>query len=486
MTETSLAAAVARGFATLVLGRGFVMALQFVTLGVLAAYLEPAGLGVYTFGLAAAGVFKLLTNFGLIPVLSREIAQRPEQEAVLVPNVIYMRALLGVASYGLLALTMLVVDFGDANARAALIAGLVLLVVLDAYRSSLEVRLRVSWISLADSIEAAATLGGALLLANADAGVESFLWLYVLLKLLNAAILMAAALRLVRFRWRPRGDLWRPVIAAAVPLGVAGVFMVLYYRIDILILGWLKPAADVGQYGAAYRFVDAFTVLPAMVMTVLSPVFSRSFIEGRASLQRRFGEAIHLISIAAVYVALVGGAVAWRVLPDLPGFDRYEGGAVALSIMCPAAGLILLGTVTQGTLISGHLQKRLLRISALGLVVNISLNAVLIPLYSYVGAAIATTATELLLFVLSVREARKGLGLRWGSPRLFRLALAAIITAGIAAPAFLVNPFLQLALATVVYVGLLSPLRVLRWEEVRRLIRTRRHAPAGSAAGGPR
>jgi O-antigen/teichoic acid export membrane protein len=483
--ENSLGAAVARGFGKLVLGRGFVMGLQFVTLAVLAAYLEPSGLGVYTFGLAAAGLFRLLTNFGLVPVLTREVAQRPEREPELVPNVMYMRALLGVAAYGLLALCMLVVDFGDANARAALIAGLVLLVVLDVFRSSLEVRLRVGWISLADAAEAAATLVGALLLARADAGVESFLWLYVLLKLMNATVLLLVAARLVRFRWRLHTALWRPLAVAAVPLGVAGVLMVLYYRIDIILLGWLKPASDVGQYGAAYRFVDSFTVLPAMVMTVLSPVFSRSFVEGAQSLQRRFTETIHLMSIAALYVGVVGAAVAWRVLPELPGFDRYEGGAVALSIMCPAAALILLGTVTQGTLISAHLQGRLLRISALGLVLNLLLNAALIPPYSYIGAAVATTTTEVFLFLLSVREAHKRLGLRWDAGRLGRLGLLAVLLGALLALGLLVNPFLQLAAGTAAFAALLSPLGVLRPDELRRLLRREREEAAPAAPESP-
>jgi O-antigen/teichoic acid export membrane protein len=424
---------------------------------------------VYTFGLAVAGLFRLLPNFGLVPVLTREVAQQPHREPELVPNVIYIRALLGFAAYGLLAVAMLVLDFGAANTRAALIAGLVLLVVFDVFRSSLEVRLRVGWISVADTVEAAATLLGTLVLVDAGANVESFLWLYVGLKLLNATIIMVAVTRLVGFTWRPRTALWRPLVGAALPLGIAGVFTALYYRLDVVLLAAFKPVADVGQYGVAYRFLDSFGVLPAITMTVLAPVLARSFAEGREILQRRFSLSVHFLSVAAAFIAVVGAATAWRVLPELPGFEEYEGGGVALSIMCPAAALILVGTVVQGALISGHLQNLLLRISAIGLAVNVALNLILIPLFSYVGAAAATTATEAVLIGLSQREVNRRLGVSWDRRRLLRLGIATAIACAVLAPGFLVHPFLHLALASAGFAGAVLALDVLSLSELRKL-----------------
>jgi len=268
------------------------------------------------------------------------------------------------------------------------------------------------------------------------------------------------------------------------PLGVAGVFMALYYRLDILILAWLKEPGDVGQYGVAYRFLDAFSVLPALAMTVLSPVLSRSVVEGAQSLGRRYREAAHLVSVAAMFVALVGGATAWRILPELPGFGRFDGGGIALSILSPAAGLILVGTVVQGTLISSHLQGRLLRISAAGLAVNLALNLALIPPFSYVGAAIATTLTEVVLIGLSLREIRRNLALGWDGRRLLSLGLATLLTAAVLGVGFLFSPWLQLALGTLCYLGALPLLGVLGVDELRGVLRLGR--AAGESDDPPR
>ena len=151
MTAEPLGRRIARGLFTLAGGRVLVMGLQFVTMALLASYLGPAGLGIYTFGVATASLFKMLPNFGTVQVVTRDIAQAPERERELMPNLLYLRVLLGVATYGLLAASVLVLGFDDAERRAALIAGLVVLIAADAFRSSLEVRLRLGWVSIADA-----------------------------------------------------------------------------------------------------------------------------------------------------------------------------------------------------------------------------------------------------------------------------------------------------------------------------------------------
>ena len=363
----SVGAAAARGVSKLAGSRVVVLALQFVTMALLASHLGPAGLGIYTFGVAAAAVFKVLPNFGMVPVVTRDVAQAPERERRLLPNLVYMRLGIGVLSYGLLALAVYTLGFGEHERRAAMIAGLVLLVAFDAFRSSLEVRLRLGWVSIADMVEAVVTVSVALVLVARGAGVESFLWLYVGAKVLNALIVTGAAVRITSFAWRFAPDTWGPVLRAAIPLGLAAVLMALYYRLDVVILARLQPPADVGQYGAAYRFLEAFTVVPTIAMSVLAPVLARSVVEGTAVLRRRYAQAVHLVSVGAIGVSVVGAMTAWRVLPALPGFEAFDGGGVALSILAPAAGLIFLGTVVQRALISGHLQRRLFTLAAVRL-----------------------------------------------------------------------------------------------------------------------
>lgn len=459
------------GLGALLTGRAFSFSLQLVAFGVLAAHLGPRGLGVYTFAVGFAAIFELVTNFGFRPVLTRDVSQQPDRERTLLPNVVYLRLALGVLSYGLLVVVVYAAGYDAGERDAALVAGVLLLLFsVETFQTALEVRLKLRWAAVAESVKAVARLVGVIVLASRGSDVVPFLWLNVATAGVGFAIVAVAALRLGAFSWRPRPELWTPVLRAAAPIGVASLFIALYYRLDIALLARFKSDADVGQYGAAYRFLETFVVLPTVVMAVLSPVISRSVVEGHEVLSRRWSRILHLVSLLAVPVAVAGAMCAWRLLPVVPGFGEYEGAGVALAILAPGAAVIFVAMVVQGVLVSSHLQGLLLRISAGGLVLNLAANAALIPPFSYVGAAIATTATEVFVLGWSLVQARRRLGLGWPTDRLGRTGVATGVLAAVLVPGYLLHPLAQLAIGLIAYATALIALKAVSWEDVRGLV----------------
>jgi O-antigen/teichoic acid export membrane protein len=442
---------VARNLAVVFSGRAVALTLQFLAFAVAAAYLEPALLGIYTFAIALTALFRLLPAFSFDPIVTRELAQKPEQEPELVPNAAYLRLALSAVAYAALAATLVVGGYDERTTEAGLIAGLALpMIALDTFRNPLGVRLRLGWTSIADVLEAAFTLGGAIVIAATGAGVFAFLWLYVGAKALNGGVLVAAVARLADFDWRPKVGNWRGLLVAAAPLALATMLIALYFRIDMVVLARLKPAADVGQYGAAYRFLDALLLVPALVMSVLQPVIARSAVEGRERLQRRYWRAIQLMAVASIGIAVLGAMAGPRALPALPGFEDYDGAGRALAVLSVAAALSFIGTVVQATLVATHRQRQLLYVAGAALLVNIALNAALIPPYSYMGAAWATVLTEVAVLLFSLWAARPlHLGLPLGG--LGRALAAGAILAAALGLTYGLPPLVQVAVGVVVF-----------------------------------
>jgi O-antigen/teichoic acid export membrane protein len=446
-----LARPVARSLAVVFSGRAVTLALQFVAFAVAAAYLDPALLGVYTFAVAFAALFRLLPAFSFDPVLTRDLAQRPQEERMLVPNVAYLRlALAGIAYVGLAA-TVVLGGYAETRAEAALVAGLVLpMIALDTFRNSLGVRLRLGWTSIADVFEGAITLAGAVVIATTGAGVFAFLWLYVAAKALNGLVLLVAVARIADFDWRPRFGSWPGLMRAAAPLALATVLIALYFRVDMVLLARLKPAADVGQYGAAYKFLDTLLLVPALAISVLQPVIARSAVEGIETLRRRYARALQLMTVAALGVAVIGGMTAARAVPAVPGFEEYGGAGDALAVLSIAAALAFLGTVVQATLIATHRQRQLVYAAGVALVLNVVLNAALIPRYSYMGAAWATVVTEIAVLLFSLWAAHT-LRLGWPLRDLGRAAAAGALAAGVLVLTYAFPPLVQVAAGIVAY-----------------------------------
>jgi O-antigen/teichoic acid export membrane protein len=442
---------VARNLAVVFTGRAVMLALQFVAFAIAAAYLEPALLGVYTFAIAFAALFRLLPAFSFDPVVTRDLSQRPEDEPTLVPNVAYLRVALAGVAYAALAVVLVLVGYGENRFEAALIAGFVLpAIALDTFRNSLGVRLRLGWTSFADILEGVVTLVGVILLAATDAGVFAFLWLYVGAKFVNGVVLLICVSRIADFSWRPRLEGWPGLLRGAAPLALATVLTALYFRIDMVVLARLKPAADVGQYGAAYKFFDTLLLVPALVVGVFQPVIARSAVQDPETLRRRFARAVQLMTVAGLGVAVLGAMTAPRALPALPGFDRYGGAGDALALLAVAAGLSFVGTVVQTTLIATHRQRQLVYVAGAALALNVVLNATLIPPFSYMGAAAATVATEVFVVCLSL-VAIRSLNLGWPLRDLARALAAAGLLAGALGVTYALPPLAQVAVGAVGY-----------------------------------
>jgi O-antigen/teichoic acid export membrane protein len=466
-TPSPLGRQIARGIGLLWLVRALATILQFFAFALIAAHLGPENVGIYAFALAFAELLRFVPDFGFGQVASRDIAQHPDREAELVPNVILTRLAMGVLAYVLLIAGLYAIGYSDAQRDAALVAGTSLLLLsITSAQIVMQVRLRLGALAASDAVKAIITIAGALILIRADAGVIPFVWLYVATNTVAGLMLLVVAVRLAPLRWRLRPSVVRGLVRSAAPLALGILFISLYYRLDMVILAGLKPSSDLGQYGVAYKFLDTFVLLPTLAVTALAPVLARSFIQDRTVLERRLREALRFAAVISLPVAVGGALTAWRVLPELPGFEDFAGAGTALSILAPAGALIFFGTIVQSVLINAHLQNRLLVIAGAGLFVNIALNALLIPPYSYVGAAVATTVTEVFLLAFSVREVRRRVGIEVRPTRLPRLLLANAIFAVALLPGFAANPFLQLAGATAVYIAAIFALGAVTREDL--------------------
>jgi O-antigen/teichoic acid export membrane protein len=454
VTSGALGRRVARGIGLLWVVRAGATLLQFAAFALIAAHLGPARVGIYAFALAFVELFRFVPDFGLGQVVARDVAQNPRREAELIPNLIFTRLALGTLGYLIVVAGLYAVGYDDARRDAALVAGASLpLLAATSAQVVMQVRLRLGFLAAADALKAVIAILGTVLLIRADASIVAFVWLYVAANVVAGVWLLVAAVRLAPLQWRFRPTVARALLRTAAPLALGILFIALYYRLDMAILARLKSSSDLGQYGVAYKFLDTFVLLPTLAATALAPVLARSVVEGRDVLERRLRDALRLAAVIALPIAVAGAMTAWRVVPELPGFEDYEGAGTALSILAPAGALIFFGTILQSVLINAHLQNRLLVIAAAGLVVNIALNAALIPPYSFVGAAVATTATEVLLLILSIRELRRGVGVGFVPTRAAKLLLANTALVVALLPGFALDPFVQLTIATAAYVA---------------------------------
>jgi O-antigen/teichoic acid export membrane protein len=459
------------------------MALQLVAFGALAGHLHPSGMGTFTFAVSIVLVFQFATSAGFYGVVVREIAQRPEREPSLVTNLFFLRLILGTLGYAGLTGFVALGPFSGAQRGSAAIAGIVLvLFAFDGLRSLLEVRVRMRAVGIGTFLQAAVFTVTVWILARRGASVDSFVWAWVASNAAMLAVIALAAVRIAPLDWRPRPGLWLPLARTAAPFGLSMVMSMAYARFGVILLAALKPSADVGQYGVGAKLLDTLVVIPGVVMAVVTPVLAASYVQPAEVLARRYSRAFQMMALLAFPVAAGGAMTAWRLVPVIPGFGAYGGGGVVASLLSVAAGGVCLAYLTQSVLMIAHRQRRLLTISAIGLAANVALNVILVPAFSYTGAAVAAALTEGTVFALSLVSVRRLVGISPLDGRLARIAVATAAMAVVLVPGYLLPPLAQFAAGVLAYLAALAALRVFTAGEISAAVSGRLRRTGGARA----
>lgn len=287
-----------------------------------------------------------------------------------------------------------------------------------------------------------------------------------------------AALRVLRHWPRPSRKRLAALIKVGIPLGVSGVLIISYARIDQVIVYTIAGSRSAGLYGAIYNLLDSAHFVPISVLTTLSPIIAASWPADRDRMLRVVRQAAELMAVASLG-ALAFSAVAAKPLVRLFFGPGYVAGAPALPVLAAVFVFICMGYLNGNLLTVLGLQRRLLRISLAALVVNVVGNLLLVPPLGFMGAAWMTLATEILVCALSSRVILSTLELPLPAPgRIGRTVLAAAVLAGgLAALRALGTPLGALiAAACVLYPALLFALRALEPADLAVLLK--RSAPA--------
>lgn len=395
--EPSLGRSVALTTAALGAARVVALAAGIVAVGLASRYLGLHDYGALTAAMAYSSLFAVFTDLGLATVATREISRDPSQERQVLGQVLGLGFLLAVGAAALGIVLMNVIYGGQAGSATREAIEILLVQVLvapvsSAGRAMFTARQRgylIAWGDLALAV--AMALFTALAVAT-DAGyrfvVIAISGGYVAQSAVVAVLLLRGGVRL-----RPSRKGGWPLMLLALP--VAGTLLInyLYFRLDVVLLSWLKSDADVARYGLAYRVLEGLMVLPSYLMLALFPTIARS--EGsRARLAMTIGTALGALEAAALGLGGLLAIFSSEIVVVLGG-HKYASAGPVLAILSLALALSFVSGVFGTSLMAlGH-QPRLLLLSLGTLLVNLAANLLLIPPLGVDGAAIAVVLGEL-------------------------------------------------------------------------------------------
>jgi O-antigen/teichoic acid export membrane protein len=225
----------------------------------------------------------------------------------------------------------------------------------------------------------------------------------------TAAIFAAASAR----GYFPLGATLHPrrqlsLASESLPLMLNNLLNNVFFRIDVQILQ-SRGSAVVGQYGNAYKVIDAAGAVPSSFVLALFPMLARRAggQDGSGGLLRVYCLALKLLVSTALALAVLVTFVAFDLTLWLWGPAFVPHSAIALSILIWFLPLSFFNGLTQYVLIAAGRQRRITAAFAITAAFNVAANMALIPRFGYPAAAAVTVASEVVLlvpFLLAVRR----------------------------------------------------------------------------------
>jgi len=376
---------------------------------VMARELGAKGFGVFTFGLAFVILVTTLGNFGQDSILTREVARDRSLLDSYFVNTLALKVVLCAASLAVALAAASAFGISAQTRDVLLLLGpaAVLELLMQTCFASFQAYERLEFIPIAliSQRTLIALTGIAALVAGAGVVVVAGIYLAgTLFGFLLALYLLRT--RLVRPAMRIDPRRWWPLMKAAAAIGLAGVFAVVLFRVDMTMLAAFKSASVVGHYAAAYRLLEATLFISWSVSSAVYPVFSRLSPVSEPPVGFVFERGIKL-GLALTLPLATGAAVLAKPLIDLLYGQEYADAVGALRLLAPAIALYPVCYITASLLVSQNQQRALLIVYAFVAVENIAANLVLIPWLSLYGAALGTSISTILVAVGFLAFARQ-------------------------------------------------------------------------------
>ena len=389
-------------------GMGFGLAVGIMV----ARYLGPSQLGIMSFGLAFVSLFSPISILGLENIVVRDLVKNPQDFNIIVGTSFVLQIF---GSVLVTIVAFVAIQFIKPNDQ---IAGLVVRIIafgtlLQPFRTFdyiNQAKVLSKYTVWADSIAKVIASSLKIYLIFTKATFVVFVWIIVIEKILTSICLVIFFI--FQYKRFPvfivSFERARLLIKDSWPLVLSGIMIMLYMRIDQVMLGKMIGDASVGVYSVAIRLTEIWYFIPLAICSSVFPSIITT---------KQLDETLYLNSLQKLYILLTWMALSVALIMTfasdwiinlLFGAEYIESAGI-LSISIWAGIFVFQGIARDKWIIAENKQRYHLIFTSIGSFINIGLNLSLIPSYGSIGAAWATLISQFsvaILIPLFFRETR--------------------------------------------------------------------------------
>lgn len=376
--------------------------LAFIFMMYSARYLGVENFGIISFALAFSGITVIFADLGLSSLTTREVARDKTLTEKYVKNIGSIKLILSLLT---LISSIIIVLIMGYNIEIVEIVALITLYSLFGsfsymFYALFQAHERMEYQAIGLVLNSILLLGGVIFLIYNKMDVMGFALLYFFTGLIVFLYtLVICGWKFVLPKMEIDMSYWTTLIKKALPISLLIIFYTITFRVDIVLLSILDGNTSVGIYSAAYRLIEVLIFIPAVFTSSIYPVFSRFHISSEESLKIGYTTSFKYLAFLGLPIAVGVTLLSSKIILLIYG-AQFTDSILALKILIWAIPVIFLAYLSATVMTSIDKQDVALKIIIVSMIVNIVLNVIFIPTFSYVAASVITVITELIEMVL--------------------------------------------------------------------------------------
>lgn len=383
-----LAGRMVRGGTVTFAGAALTRLVGAATVVVLARHFGIDDFAAFSFGIAFATFFSTLSDFGLDSVIVRELAAATDDRDEVLGSAVMAKALT-VAASAVVGVGVAMLYDGDLRSAGLVGSATVLQALASTYGLSLTAELDMAAPTFIRTAALVVASVGAVVAALAGAGPILVLGVQAAIGFLPGLALFGLVRRRRNVRPRLAWNRVSALLRESVPVAAATLAVVVFARVDQLLLGALGSLEDVAAYGVVVRVVDLLNVVLIAVTAVVLPAVSSLSDAEPVRIQRIAIRGNRYLAAVVLPAAALATVVGGPALGFVFGAEFADSGAV-LAVLAWAHAFGFVFVLSRQILIGTGRSAELARLAWTAAVVNVVLNVVLIPDHGATGAAVAS------------------------------------------------------------------------------------------------
>lgn len=381
----------------MIFGKIIQMILAFFVSIITARFLGPSNYGIINYASAYVAFFTSLCTLGLDSIIVKDLIQKPEEQGTAIGTSIFLRGISSSISIILVVLIVSVVDYGESETIivTALCAVALIFQSVDIISYWFQAKYESKITTLATLVAYCISSLYKIVLLILKKNIRWFAFASSIDFICSAIMLLVAYKKHDGPKLRISLKKGNALLSQSYHYILSGMMVAIYGQTDKIMLKQMLNEKSVGYYSLAFSVNSMWVFVLAAIIASLTPTIITLHNEGKTELFERKNRQLYaLVIYISMFVALFFVFFGKFAITIVYG-KAYAPAGTTLKIISWYTIFSYLGVARNPWIVCTNNQKYLKYMYLSAAIINILLNALLIPLFGTSGAAFASLITQI-------------------------------------------------------------------------------------------